>query len=555
MPVGELETVEILRADGSSIVCVPMRSNFTRIIVTLTLNENMWLTPLGWRPIEKSIALPCDNTASGLAIEFPEKFMRDVKPEDIIAISCTELGFKGEMVWGGSQDELAEVKPETKSPEVKVPEPQTSEVPNQISKASKHVSEVPKPRLISDETSPPNHKKLLLSGIAALAVVGVIGITLIGGDKSSDLTEAEVVLENDVTTASNAADIDTPSSPSLIDQEKEAAEALAAEIAAKKEEAEQIEAKAIQNKKDEDLKAAVEKEAASKREKEKKEADSRKKAENAKAEKLKADREAADRKKAAEAKAEKDQADKRAADAAKKAEEKAAKEKAAVAKAAIIKSDPTPRDSKPSISIADIKTMQNNLNYMGYYSGEIDGVLSDDTTSSVELFKSIFELSDSVGVDRTVLQEIQKQRELHVKTAPVSAPSSIAPVSSIPDSTASITSPESVPILREADLVSETKRDLIKPVLLKRPSLIYPKRPSERRSFTDVVTVTVSYTIDKEGKPTDVAIVSNDHSGKFMEDFNKSALRMAEKQRYEPGRIGDEIVEINDFELQIVFQK
>lgn len=524
MPLGDLETVEMSREDGGSIVYVPTRSNFTRIIVSLTRNDDLWLTHLGWRPKEKSIALPCDNTASGLAIELPEKYLEEIKPTDVIAITCAELGFRGEMVWGGSAVGALSVSP-------------------QIEALTPEVSEVSNPSLLTSTQPSPNNRKLLFSGMAVLAVVSVIGVTLMTGGDVPDLIEAEVIPKDELTAASNKNIIDNSAPTPLIDQTNEAFESASADTTAQEKEIDRLQAKAIQEEKDAVLTVEAEKVAAAKRATEKEKSE-----EKARAEKIQADNE---------------RANMRAVIAAKRAEDEAAKAKA-----------------ETEISSAEIKTMQENLAHMGYYSGAIDGILTDNTTSSVQLFKSIFELPNSLGVDRTLLQRIQKQRELHVKNVPVPVPEAVpapvlvpapeavkaAPVSPVAEVVVSAPAPEvtalletknsaSDRILPQEDLVDDIKADLVEPVLLTRPSLKYPSRPGGRSGFTDIVTVVLSYAVDKNGEPINVIVLRNDHTGVFKSDFEKTALRVAEKQRYKPGRIGDDIVVVEDVEISIVFQK
>jgi len=543
----ELETVELSRPDGELVIYVPRRSNFTRIIVSFTRNQKIWLTSLGWRPEEKSVALKCDNTADGLAVFLPRKYAQEIRPDDVIHISCLELGFKGAMPWGGT---LVSGKPDTQT------------IENASTPEAAPLSYAPKNLQSAGRT-----KKVLLGGVAAIFVMGVIGIKVLGGGTAS--TESPVMTvqsdSSDQAESSTAGLVKTEVSDSQrrSEERREAARVVAAEIEAKKDEADQAAAKVIQDEKDAVAaerqakldaakKAKIEERAQKKRAKAKEEAD------KAKA-KLKLEAKALEAKKAKEV-------------------VRAAKSRKAVPKVeAKVVSAPEPKDTSNKFTSAQITQLQNDLSFMGYFSGQIDGTLSDNTLSSVTVFKTIFEIPQSTSLDKAFLKQVKKQRQLYEDSVPkveAEAPaatfeaSESAPDTMIDPSVSSSngfvddmrTAPPKIdPVSKTAVLdlpdTQFVEKEEVKRKLLKRSDLEYPDRPASRSAFNEVVSVVVSYGIDAEGEPVNVTVLSNSYKGQFSDDFNNAAMKMTKRQRFEPANARQGTFDPGKYKTTVVFKK
>lgn len=546
-----LESVAISRRGNDAVICVPRRCKFTRIIVSVSRNNAQWLTPLGWRPEEKSIALKCDNTSNGLEIYLPKKFVNEIDPSDTLALSCLELSFEGKMKWGGMRAVLVDS-------------------PAAVTKAAFNETGTDLSGLATQSEGTGLPKKYILGGVSAVVLLGVIGFSFLGGDKPSAVSTQMVKTEQAELPLSD------PKAPkpnvdvqSAAQQKRDAAKAVAAEIALKKDEADRAAAKIIQDEKD-----AVAAEKKAKRD-----------AEN----KLKADKLAAENKAKAE-KAALAAEKKRKAEAKKRAEEKA---KAAELSAKAAPKIPAPADKAPApetpmpelrpnqlaLTTEEISEMQNSLSVMGYYSGPVDGTLSTTTLSSAVVFKTIFDLSANSEIDKNFAKEVRKQREIYdartpviepkpvINSEPIVAPEPIV----IPSDEAAVDTqlaemplvPQDVPKAvtkspklidrepalepvpeSESESESEPETEPVAEAMVDRKILVqpapdYPKRPGRRANFSEVVKVTVSYTVDKRGRPENINIVENSHEGMFIQDFNKAVLRAADKKRYAPISVDD----------------
>ena len=81
----------------------------------------------------------------------------------------------------------------------------------------------------------------------------------------------------------------------------------------------------------------------------------------------------------------------------------------------------------------------------------------------------------------------------------------------------------------------------------------YPKA-AERRDYYVDVAITVAYDIDVEGKVSNLTIQSNNHSGRFNEDFEKQALKAVQRLRYSPKTVNGEPVAVTGKTKRIVFR-
>jgi len=68
------------------------------------------------------------------------------------------------------------------------------------------------------------------------------------------------------------------------------------------------------------------------------------------------------------------------------------------------------------------------------------------------------------------------------------------------------------------------------------------------------VAIEVNFDIDENGRPANLRVVSNDHNGRFIDAFEKEALRAIEKMRYEPKTVNGAAVQDANKKKRIVFR-
>ena len=255
--------------------------------------------------------------------------------------------------------------------------------------------------------------------------------------------------------------------------------------------------------------------------------------------------------------------------------------------------------------------VQRRLSDLGFYNGEIDGLQGKATKEAITNFKTVFAMPETSakisGAFLTELKRVKHERQVaDIKTleteqaereteasvqiaevatstnfydtvqavpstpvvtdalpaanaytsvsdptpsyvAPQPAPTYIAPdpepvkVASIPPT---ISEPAPAPIVK--DVIVEAK-------MLKNASARYPVTAQRRNYFTEVAIV-VGYDIGIDGKVSNLKIVSNNHSGRFNNDFEKEAMRAIQKMRYEPKTVNGVAVMSEAQEKRIVFR-
>ncbi len=566
MTQSKLETVKMVRPNDDPILYIARRCEFTRIIVSLTLNQKLWLTSLGWRAEEKSIALNCDNTAQGLAIRIPKKHALQIMPEDIIHISCQELGFQAQMPWGGTHP-------------VTLPHNTESMASNALS--SSIVTE-------HENIKSKKPKMLIFGGIATIAILAIIGTSVIGKNSEPNTAIQKQAQITKVTTNSASKDeveANNIDAKTRADLKREAAAAIAAEIEKKKNAADILAAKNI-----EDKKALEDKK------------DIAKPTQEAKINVPK------------KARAKKETPTLIKKDDIKKAKPNTPQSQDIKKTTSVVKTaDPigenlniqdtlkTPLSSKPAkLTVLEITKMQNDLAYMGYHSGPSDGLLSKNTLSSVDFFKSIFEIPKNSPIDQILLAEIEKQRNSYVKPTkeplvtprvdepPINEQQTAAPIrialpikaptapiiidpntpaettkterTNTPSQAAEINTPKDIitsdSTPKPAPVLSNTG-DITPPKLIKKAALKYPKRPSERLAFIeDIVKVVISFSVNIDGEPVNIQVINNTHKGPFKTDFNKAALKVARSQEFEPALSANGTpIAVEDNQVTITFKK
>lgn len=247
--------------------------------------------------------------------------------------------------------------------------------------------------------------------------------------------------------------------------------------------------------------------------------------------------------------------------------------------------------------------IQTRLFQLGFYNGEIDGLQGEAIKDAITKFKTLFSMPETSGkITGALLTELkrvereQEAAELETKTqaeaeqaareaqasiqlAEVTATTTfydtVQPVPSISvvtdtlpaadeftaviDAEPAYVAPEPVKVASLPSGVTEpvptpaVQDVIVEAKILKNASARYPSAAQRRNYFVDVV-IEVTYNIDTDGRPANLRIVSNDHTGKYNDAFEKEALKAIEKMRFEPKTVNGVAVETTDKQKRIVFR-
>jgi len=212
--------------------------------------------------------------------------------------------------------------------------------------------------------------------------------------------------------------------------------------------------------------------------------------------------------------------------------------------------------------------IQKQLSSLGFYTGSLNGQQTPETIAAIESFKELYGLPKNGRITGKFLTSILIKEVSIYQTAPINfdtrgqytapqyseakvsvfeteapiiqeatAPLMTAPTSSPvlevrPDSYASLPSVAAVPPVE--DIVVDAKRT-------KAARASYPKIAASRNYFVDA-RIVVAYDIDAAGQVVNTRIVSNDHSGRYNEAFEKAAMTAVKRQKFSPKTINGEAV-------------
>jgi protein TonB len=268
------------------------------------------------------------------------------------------------------------------------------------------------------------------------------------------------------------------------------------------------------------------------------------------------------------------------------------------------------QNSKPSPKVeaevnypeltADIQT---RLLKLGFYNGDINGLKNRATKEAITNFKTLFSMSDTsdkiTGALLTELKRAEREQEaaaLEAQTQAEAEPAAIqfadvTPTASFYDtiqaapSTPVVTDtlpaageftsdinaepayvaqepqpePEAVKVASIPTVISEPAptpalQDVIVDAkVLKKASAKYPSAAQRRNYFVNVA-IQVAFDIGTDGRPANLRIISNDHTGKYNEAFEKEAMGAIKKMRYEPKTVNGVAVETKAKQKRIVFR-
>ncbi len=240
------------------------------------------------------------------------------------------------------------------------------------------------------------------------------------------------------------------------------------------------------------------------------------------------------------------------------------------------------------------KDVQIRLTDLGFYSGPFDGLQNGQTQEAIKEFKSLFGMADTsakiTGSLLTELKKVKREQDIAQKEAEAQAQAllNVQPVTRVAELTPAInfydtqtavpaqpiitdtlpaseplpsytlTEPTpvkvvSVPEVKVAAPTPVMKDVIIEAKMTRNASAVYPSKASRRDYFANVAIV-VGYDIGIDGRVTNVSILSNDHSGRHNEAFEKEALRAIETMRYEPKTLNGEPVISRAQQKRIVFR-
>jgi len=106
--------------------------------------------------------------------------------------------------------------------------------------------------------------------------------------------------------------------------------------------------------------------------------------------------------------------------------------------------------------------------------------------------------------------------------------------------------PEPAPAPAVQDVIVDAK-------VIKNASAKYPSA-AERRNYFVNVAIEVAYDIGVDGRPANLRVLSNDHTGKFNDAFEKEAMKAIKRIRYEPKTVNGVAVETTGKQTRIVFR-
>lgn len=247
--------------------------------------------------------------------------------------------------------------------------------------------------------------------------------------------------------------------------------------------------------------------------------------------------------------------------------------------------------------------IQTRLFKLGFYNGEINGLQGQATKDAITNFKTLFSMSDTsdkiTGALLTELKRAEREQEataLQAQTqleaeqstiqfadvAPTAtfydtiqaAPSTPVLTDTLPaaDEFTSDTNlapayvapepqpePESIKIASIPAVISEpaptpaVQDVVVEAQMLKNASAKYPSAAQRRNYFVNVA-IQVAFDIGVDGRPANLRIISNDHTGKYNEAFEKEAMGAIKKMRYEPKTVNGVAVETKAKSKRIVFR-
>ncbi len=269
--------------------------------------------------------------------------------------------------------------------------------------------------------------------------------------------------------------------------------------------------------------------------------------------------------------------------------------------------------AKPARNYPELtKDVQTRLTALGFYTGPVNGLQTTETKTAIKEYKTIYDLAVDETISGVFLTSLKKTERLREEalTVPVAAPvitelvvetpavqiaeaaptivlydtlaavpvtpvatdilpasspniaeaaPEVTPLYSLPiDAPPAIAEPEvtqvaSAPVIAAPATAPVVENVIVEAKETKAARAKYPKA-AERRDYYVDVAITVAYNIGVEGMVSDITILSNDHSGRFNEEFEKEAKRAVQRLRYSPQTVNGEPVAVTGKTKRIVFR-
>ena len=224
--------------------------------------------------------------------------------------------------------------------------------------------------------------------------------------------------------------------------------------------------------------------------------------------------------------------------------------------------------------IAKLKTVQSDLQTLGFYDGKIDGLPGGNTDAAIIEFKGLFGLPKDKRVTPKFVTELSKASEQIMAAkltppkpviiappvvTPVQAPNPVAETAPVTVSTPVLSQPTPEPVKTAsiapiiptqpvpADIVVDAKR-------LGALGATYPKR-ALRRNFYKTVSVELTFDIDSAGNVLTAEATSvSDEAGRYRDDFIKAGLKAINAQKFTPKSVNGVAVDSTGHKSKIVFR-
>lgn len=236
--------------------------------------------------------------------------------------------------------------------------------------------------------------------------------------------------------------------------------------------------------------------------------------------------------------------------------------------------------------------VQMRLTNLGFYSGQIDGLQNAPTQEAIKSFKTLFGMANTdakiTGSLLTELKKVQREQDAAQKMAEAQALLDAQTVTQIAEAAPTLqfydsqravpampvvtdtlpaseplpsptfTQPApvkvaSIPAVKVSAPTPVIKDIIVDAKMIKNASATYP-RSAARRDYYANVAIVVGYDVGTDGNVTNLSIVSNDHSGRHNEAFEKEAMRAIEKMRYKPKTVNGVAVAKRAQQKRIVFR-
>ncbi|PHR60653.1 MAG: hypothetical protein COA43_05765 [Robiginitomaculum sp.] len=221
-----------------------------------------------------------------------------------------------------------------------------------------------------------------------------------------------------------------------------------------------------------------------------------------------------------------------------------------------------------------ISNVQTKLQKLGFYNGNITGILDTATTSSLYDFQSLFDLrqtsiitpallsalasANTIAPTLTISQKPEPQIEpkLQIKevTDDTPSPAPITPPTTTVQADIETPTPtiekNTEDVQENTIVVADT---IIEPRKVFTPSLQYPLRVLQSKRMETTVIVNVTYDINAAGKVENSLVENITGTTRFERIFSRSALKLVKNMRFSPKTVNGEAVTSQNHTIKIKY--